>query len=206
MRKQPLPAPPRRAQDMAVRACFSTIAPMQELSILIVVAEMNWISTSRMPGALHHGGFDVILLAPRDALVTKSRYARRVGHFPNDCTYPLWVSTLAIAVRSENPALIVPGDDRSAALLHRVITDPPPGLVPSVHARLSELIVRSLGDPRYYDVAANKFLLADSAAHAGIVAPEQRIVVGALHAIQAARYFGYPAVLKRAPRAAATAP
>jgi hypothetical protein len=41
---------------------------------------MNWIS-SRMPSALHHGGPDVILLAPRDALVTKSRFARRVRAF-----------------------------------------------------------------------------------------------------------------------------
>jgi len=83
---------------------------MQSLSILIVVAELNWISTSRMPGALHHAGFEVTVLAPRDALVTKSRYARRVGHFPNDCTYPLWVQTLAAAVRSQAPALIVPAD------------------------------------------------------------------------------------------------
>ena len=69
---------------------------MQRLSVLIVAAEMNWISTSRMPCALHHAGFDVTVLAPRDALVTKSRYARRVGHFPNDCTYALWVSTLVV--------------------------------------------------------------------------------------------------------------
>ena len=92
---------------------------MQRLSILMVAAEMNWISTSRMPGALHHAGFDVTVLAPRDALVTKSRYARRVGHFPHDCTYALWVQTLAAAVRVQHPALIVPGDDRSAELLHK---------------------------------------------------------------------------------------
>ena len=50
---------------------------MQSLSILIVAAELNWISTSRMPGALHHAGFEVTVLAPRDALVTKSRYVNR---------------------------------------------------------------------------------------------------------------------------------
>ncbi|MEP6702505.1 MAG: ATP-grasp domain-containing protein, partial [Betaproteobacteria bacterium] len=168
------------------------------LSILLVAAELNWISTSRMPGALHHAGFEVTVLAPRDALVTKSRYARRIGHFPNDCTYPLWVQTLSAAIRAQAPALIVPGDDRSAQLLHRVIDDPPPGLIPALHARLVELIQRSLGDPRFYDVAANKFLLADAAIAAGVRVPEQRVVIGTVAAIEAARQFGYPAVLKRA--------
>jgi hypothetical protein len=126
---------------------------MQKLSILIVCAELNWISTSRMPGALAHAGFDVTVLSPRDALITKSRFARRIGYFPNDCTYPFWVQTLAAAVRTQAPALIVPGDDRSAALLHRVITEPPPGLVPALHARLVDLINRSLGDPRFFEVA-----------------------------------------------------
>ena len=170
---------------------------MQRLSVLIVAAEMNWISTSRMPGALHHAGFDVTVLAPRDALVTKSRYARRVGHFPNDCTYALWVSTFAAAVRVQAPAMIVPGDDRSAGLLHKVITDPPPGLIPALHARLVELIQRSLGNPRYYQVASNKFMLAETATAAGVDVPEQRVVSGAPAAIEAARQLGYPAVLKR---------
>ena len=172
---------------------------MQRLSILIVAAELNWISTSRMPGALHHAGFDVTVLAPRDALVTKSRYARRVGHFPNDCTYALWVSTLAAAVRVQAPALIVPGDDRSAGLLHKVITDPPPGLIPALHARLVELIERSLGDRRYYQVASNKFMLTEVAIAAGVAVPPQQVVNGAAEAIATARQLGYPAVLKRAP-------
>ena len=171
---------------------------MQRLSILIVAAELNWISTSRMPGALHHAGFDVTVLAPRDALVTKSRYARRVGHFPNDCTYALWVSTLAAAVRVQAPALIVPGDDRSANLLHKVISDPPPGLIPALHARLVELIERSLGDRRYYQVASNKFMLPEVAIAAGVAVPEQEVVSGAQAAIGAAREVGYPAVVKRA--------
>jgi predicted ATP-grasp superfamily ATP-dependent carboligase len=178
-------------------------APMQRLSILIVAAEMNWISTSRMPGALHHAGFDVTVLAPRDALVTKSRYARRVGHFPNDCTYALWVSTLATAVRVQAPAMIVPGDDRSANLLHKVITDPPPGLIPALHARLVELIERSLGDRRYYQVASNKFMLAEVAITAGVEVPRQQVVNGVVGAIEAARQVGYPAVLKRAQRSGA---
>jgi hypothetical protein len=151
---------------------------MQRLSILIVAAEMNWISTSRMPGALHHAGFDVTVLAPRDALVTKSRYARRVGHFPQECTYALWVSTLATAVRVQAPALIVPGDDRSAGLLQKVISDPPPGLIPALHARLVELIERSLGDPRYYHVAPNRVMLAAAAVSAGVRVPGQHPVKG----------------------------
>jgi predicted ATP-grasp superfamily ATP-dependent carboligase len=171
---------------------------MQRLSILIVAAELNWISTSRMPGALHHAGFDVAVLSPRDALVTKSRYARRVGHFPHDCTYALWVSTLAAAVRVQAPALIVPGDDRSAGLLHKVITDPPPGLIPALHARLVELIERSLGDPRYYRIASDKFMLAETAIAAGVDVPAQQVTSGVPAAIEAARQLGYPAVLKRA--------
>jgi predicted ATP-grasp superfamily ATP-dependent carboligase len=174
---------------------------MQKLSILIVCAELNWISTSRMPGALAHAGFDVTVLSPRDALITKSRFARRIGYFPNDCTYPFWVQTLAAAVRTQAPALIVPGDDRSAALLHRVITEPPPGLVPALHARLVDLINRSLGDPRFFEVASNKFLLGDAAIGAGVPVPEQRVVTGMPAAIDAARQFGYPVVLKRAPAA-----
>ena len=79
-----------------------------------------------------------------------------------------------------------------------MITDPPPGLVPSLHARLTELIVRSLGDPRYYAVASNKFLLADAAHEAGVQVPDQRIVMGPAAAIDAGREFGYPMVLKRA--------
>src|SRR6478752_5564041 len=109
---------------------------MQKLSVLIVCAELNWIATSRMPGALHHAGFDVNVLSPRDALITKSRFARRIGYFPNDCTYPFWAQTIATAVRTHSPALIVPGDDRTTSLLHRVINDPPPGLIPALHARL----------------------------------------------------------------------
>jgi glutathione synthase/RimK-type ligase-like ATP-grasp enzyme len=170
---------------------------MQKLSVLIVCAELNWISTSRMPGALHHAGFDVNVLSPRDALITKSRFARRIGYFPNDCTYPFWAQTIATAVRTHSPALIVPGDDRTAALLHRVITDPPPGLVPALHARLAELIQRSLGDPRFFEVASNKFLLADAAIAAGVRVPDQRIAKGVAAALEAAREVGYPIALKR---------
>ena len=49
--------------------------------------------------------------------------------------------------RPARPVAPVQPAVQQAALLHRVITDPPPGLVPSLHARLTELIVRSLGDP-----------------------------------------------------------
>lgn len=176
---------------------------MQKLSVLIVCAEINWISTSRMPGALHHAGFDVNVLSPRDALITKSRFARRIGYFPSDCTYPFWAQTIATAVRTHSPALIVPGDDRTAALLHRVITDPPSGLVPALHARLVELIQRSLGDPRFFEVASNKFLLADAAIGAGVRVPDQRIVTGVAAAADVARELGYPVALKRQPEASA---
>jgi len=78
-----------------------------------------------------------------------------------------------------------------------VITDPPPGLIPSLHARLSDLIQRSLGDPRFYEVASNKFLLGDAALAAGVRVPDQRVVEGVDAAIEAARHFRYPAVVKR---------
>ena len=97
-------------------------------SLLIVTMGTDAVAPARMPYELSSAGFNVTLLAPRDALATHTAFVDKIGYFPPDVTLYQWVQAVAGAVRAVRPALILPGDDVAVRTLMQLALRPPEGL------------------------------------------------------------------------------
>ena len=90
------------------------------------------------------------VLAPREALVSKGRYAASVSHLPDGSTPMQWLYTPVSTVESRAPRLIVPCDDTTLQLMVSSVEKPPDGLQGPQGDKLLALIRVSLGEPRFY--------------------------------------------------------
>jgi predicted ATP-grasp superfamily ATP-dependent carboligase len=147
---------------------------------------------------LVRAGFEVSVLAPKRALVAKSRHVRSVTYLPEPTTPMQWVYLLAASLGERTPRLIVPCDDTALQLMMTFIETPPETIDDSVRERLLMLIRESLGDPRFYRQSIDKTLLPPAAEALGVRVPPFKVISDADAAREFARTHGYPVVLKRA--------
>jgi predicted ATP-grasp superfamily ATP-dependent carboligase len=138
------------------------------------------------------------VLAPRDALVTRSKYVATVTLLPEAATPLQWAQLLAAIVGQSSPRLIVPCDDTALQLMIAFLEAPPGGFEESLRERMLALIVESLGDPRYYRASIDKTLLPAAAEALGVRVPAHVVITDVATAKTFAGKQGYPAVLKRA--------
>jgi predicted ATP-grasp superfamily ATP-dependent carboligase len=164
----------------------------------LVATATEWAGPARLPRELVRAGFDVSVLAPRHALVAKSRYAGAVTYLSDAATPMQWAYMLAASLGARTPRLIVPCDDTALQLMMTFVETPPAGMEESVQERILALIRESLGDPRFYRSSIDKTLLPPAAEALGVRVPPFEIISD----VDAARAFadaiGYPVVLKRA--------
>lgn len=135
---------------------------------LIVATGTLWSGAARIPKALAHAGFDVALLAPKDSLAEKSRFVGRIGHLPPNASTAQWLFAFAAMVKAVAPRIIFPGDDMAFRLLQLLVTEPPAGMQPALHASLAALIRESLGDPEWTMTSVDKTLLPPAVASFGV--------------------------------------
>ena len=109
-------------------------------SLLIVTMGTDAVAPARMPYELSSAGFNVTLLAPRDALATHTAFVDKIGYFPPDVTLYQWVQAVAGAVRAVRPALILPGDDVAVRTLMQLALRPPEGLRSDVRDELAGVV------------------------------------------------------------------
>jgi predicted ATP-grasp superfamily ATP-dependent carboligase len=168
------------------------------IPLLLVATATEWAGPARLPRELVRAGFHVSVLAPKRALLAKSRYVGSVTHLPDAATPMQWAYMLAASLGASAPRLIVPCDDTALQLMMTFVESPPPGLENSARERILALIRESLGDPRFYRSSIDKTLLPPAAEALGVRVPPFQIVSD----VNAARTFadaqGYPIVLKRA--------
>ncbi|MEP6998421.1 MAG: ATP-grasp domain-containing protein [Betaproteobacteria bacterium] len=165
---------------------------------MLVATATKWAGPARLPRELVRAGFDVSVLAPKDALVAKSRYVGAVTHLPDAATPMHWAYMLAASFGEHAPRLIVPCDDTALQLMMAFVEAPPEGMEGLLRERLLALIRQSLGDPEFYRPSIDKTLLPAAAEALGVRVPPYAIIADVAAARAFAQAQGYPLVLKRA--------
>lgn len=163
----------------------------------MIATAADWMGTARLPGALAAAGFEVHLLAPEGTYARHSPYTRQHFLMRHPAPYEVQSVTIASAFDRVAPQLLMPCDDAAFDLMQRMTTAPIPGVPASVYAALRGLIVRSLGDPAFYDTSVDKLSFFAAAAAAGARVPEGIVTASVAEARQFAATQGFPVVLKR---------
>ena len=165
-------------------------------SLLIVTMGTDAVAPARMPYELSSAGFNVTLLAPRDALATHTAFVDKIGYFPPDVTLYQWVQAVAGAVRAVRPALILPGDDVAVRTLMQLALRPPEGLRSDVSDELAGVIRRSLGPPSSWTDSIDKSRLFDVARRAGVPIADGDVAEREHDAAAIAAHLGYPVIVR----------
>ena len=167
------------------------------IPVLLAATATKWASPARLPCELVRAGFDVSVLAPRGALLVRSRYVSAVTYLPDGATPMQWAHMLAGAVGDRPPRLIVPCDDTTLHLMLLFVDSPPEGLTQSTRELLLALIRTSLGDPTHYRTSIDKTLLPPAAEALGVRVPSYTVISDIGGGRTFAEAHGYPVVLKR---------
>ena len=165
-------------------------------SLLIVTMGTDAVAPARMPYELSSAGFNVTLLAPRDALATHTAFVDKIGFFPPDVTLYQWVQAVAGAVRAVRPALILPGDDVAVRTLMQLALRPPEGLRSDVRDELADVVRRSLGPPASWTDSIDKSRLFDVARRAGVPIADGDVAEREHDAAAIAAHLGYPVIVR----------
>jgi hypothetical protein len=165
-------------------------------SLLIVTMGTDAVAPARMPYELSSAGFNVTLLAPRDALATHTAFVDKIGYFPPDVTLYQWVQAVAGAVRAVRPALILPGDDVAVRTLMQLALRPPEGLRSDVRDELADVVRRSLGPPASWTDSIDKSRLFDVARRAGVPIADGDVAEREHDAAAIAAHLGYPVIVR----------
>lgn len=166
--------------------------------VIVLTFALDFPAPARMPRELHRAGFEVIMLAPRDALCTRSRFIDRVICMPDKQGLSDWIEALDELVQATQARLLLPGDDVALQVLMQIALENLPALRPGLQERLAALIRRSLGDPAHYLDSIDKGRLARRAAALGLPVPPGESVADAAAAVRAADALGYPVIVRPA--------
>jgi len=165
---------------------------------LLAATATKWPATAHLPRELARAGFEVTVLAPRDALVAKSRYVSAIAPLPHGATPLHWAHLLVATIAAKSPRLVIPCDDTAVHLMMAFVEAPPANLDVTALVAVSGLLRESLGAPRHYRASVDKSLLPDAAAVLGVRVPQHAVVADPAGARAFARSYGYPVVIKRA--------
>jgi carbamoyl-phosphate synthase large subunit len=164
------------------------------MRVLIVLLD-DFSGVSRLPGALARSGFEIAALCHPYTYLSQTRHLARRYRWPVMRHRPQVLAALAAAIDDFAPRLVVPGDQRSAALLQDLASG---ALVDeSVTAPIVELLRLSLGDPAWYGERILKGSTCRAARALGLQVPEARESPTVEDALDFAAETGYPVVLKR---------
>jgi biotin carboxylase len=164
--------------------------------VLVVTMGTDYVAPARMPRELSRAGFAVTVLAPKDALATRTVHAAAIVRFPERASIYEWLHTVASTAQRSAAQLLLPGDDVTLRLLMRLVLDPPPELKSDAMAELAALVMRSLGDPAGYGASLDKSSLARVAASVGVAVPAGEAVGDEAAAVTVADALGYPVIVR----------
>ena len=166
-------------------------------TVLIVTMGIDYVAPARMPRELKQAGFRVGLIAPENALASHTRHVDFRGRFPEAPSLHDWTRTIANAVDTAAPELILPGDDFTVRTLLQLALAPPTELVSMLDGGLGALIGTSLGDAARCLQAIDKTRLYEYAVAAGIAVADGGVATNSTEAIAIAARVGYPLVVRR---------
>jgi hypothetical protein len=129
--------------------------------VALIVSTNWWPVSARLAMRLLAHGCEVVALCPRGHVLGALTGIRSVRAYSALNS----LGTLESAIRSSNPTLVIPCDDRAVWQLHELYRRLPD---------LRALIARSLGDPAHFAAIRSRARLLEMAARSGIRVPETR--------------------------------
>jgi hypothetical protein len=170
---------------------------MPSRRILLFGVQTNHSGSCRLPKVLKAAGFSVGAVAQPGSFLHVAGDVDRHFYFVARRFAPGIRWGLERALRQFSPDVIVPGDERAAALIRYWIAKERVGdgvLSPA----LRDCLRRSLGALETLDQRSFKPETLRLARSIGVRAPEEAVVASHAEAIAAAERFGYPVVVKMA--------
>jgi glutathione synthase/RimK-type ligase-like ATP-grasp enzyme len=166
----------------------SVYLPMKP-TVLIATTE-RWYPTVRLGMALAKAGCLVRAVCPSEHPFGKTKAL--AGTFVFDGLRP--EASFAHAIATSKPDLIIPGDDLATRHLHQLHrSETQSG---AARTEVSDLLERSLGDPKSFPVVYARSQLMDLADEVGVRVPKTE-VVGSIDQLRTATArLGFPIVLK----------
>jgi Carbamoyl-phosphate synthase L chain, ATP binding domain len=156
----------------------------------LIATTTNWVPAARLAVALANVGFRVEVLCPSGHPVSKSRAASRTHAYQG--LMPL--RSLARAIATSNPDVVVPGDDLATRHLHELHGQRE--LYPGDAASLALVIERSLGSPQAFSIVQSRAGFMELARKEGIRVPRTEVLRSAEDVNQWVERAGLPTVLK----------
>ena len=129
--------------------------------VALIVATNWWPVSARLAMRLLAHGCEVVALCPRGHVLCQLTGIRTVRIY----TALNSPGVLESAIRSANPTIVIPCDDRAVWQLHELHRQVPD---------LRDLIARSLGDPAHFATIRSRGRLLEVAARSGLRVPETR--------------------------------
>ncbi len=157
---------------------------------ILLSTTKHWVPTARLAASLSHAGFRVEALCPSRHPIGEARAASRIHTYRG--LAPL--RSLAQALASSQPDLIVPGDDLALAHVHEIYR-----LRKSYVKELPELaplIERSLGLPEAFPILQARAAFMDLARAEGVRIPETAAIGSSEEVRNWVERAGFPTVFK----------
>lgn len=171
--------------------------PAPNRRVLLFGVQTNHAGSCRLPKVLKAAGFSVGAVAQPGSFLHVAGEVDRHFYFVARRFAPGIRWGLESALRQFDPDVVVPGDERAAALIRYWIAKEKVGdgvLSPA----LRDCLRRSLGALETLDQRSFKPETLRLARSIGVRAPEEALVASHAEAIAAAERFGYPVVVKMA--------
>jgi biotin carboxylase len=166
------------------------------MRILLIAIDKTRFGMSRLPKGLRRAGFEVGVFCSAENLLAKTQFSDQRFYLSPTKSSQKLLRQLAQVLQQWRPTLIVPGDETVVAFLHDLICKSmsQPG---SLSKEVEEVLLRSFGDPQWFDATMIKGKTQQVAATLGIRTPASVKVSNQAEALQGVEKIGYPIVLKK---------
>jgi Carbamoyl-phosphate synthase L chain, ATP binding domain len=157
---------------------------------VLIATTRRWIPTARLAMALARTGFSVDAVCPPGHPIAKTNCAKRLHTYRG--LAPL--QSFSAAIASQQPDLIIPGDDLAAWHFHDLYDrEKQSG---EAGATICNLIERSLGDVASFPVVYSRSKFLEIARRAGVRVPKTQAITSLSELEGWLNKNGFPAVLK----------
>ena len=164
------------------------------MKVLIVAPVASWYGISHLPHALDRAGFTVGMVGARDGPLAHTRYVSRRWLLESALnTSSSLIGLVQKAFDQWSPRLIVPADDYTVGIFHRVVLRQSAA---PVSDGLRGALRTSMGNPRQYASTAAKSRLSEAAAAVSVDMAPQVAGPDAERALAFAKAHGFPVLIK----------
>ena len=174
---------------------------------ILLFALADWVGPTRLPYALRLAGFELALLADQSGLIAKSRHFEYRYELAPAQVRLGRIGPILRAIRDFQPRMVVPCDEAAAHVLQSLAVAWDGGDIRGrqfrtrVPGMIREVLLRSLGDPRFYPIRTSRKQARRAAEALGIAVPPSTTVPYQRIAEGFADDHGWPVVLTREGRA-----